>query len=134
VTRTRVTLVALPELMEDLVRRACQMDDQIEVGPSIDNLSGLRAVFARGEVDVVISGITNEKDAVQALEALTLHPSARLLMISARGGVAELWVLRPQCMVLGSLTPADIVKAVRDSHAQTGTWSAFDGNRPNGVH
>jgi hypothetical protein len=124
--RTRVALVALPSLMQDLVRRACQADCEIEVGPSIESLSELTRDFMR-EIDVVIAGVRTREDADRALTVLALRPPVRVLLIAAQDGVAELFALRPQRTRLGAVTPADIVSAVRDTAPHAAAWAGLGG-------
>jgi hypothetical protein len=112
--------------MEHLVRRACQADDEIEVFPSIGSLSEMRSELMRREVDVVIAGITSGDDAGLALALLALRPRVRVLLIAAQEGVAELLALRPQRTRLGAVTPADILRAVRDSSTHAADWADFD--------
>lgn len=122
-TRKRVLLVALPTLMEDLVRRACEVDDTIELGPSLASLEEMRLELRRREVDVVIAGVTHGDGAEMPLAVLELRPRARVLLVAVRDAVAELFELRPQRTRLGAVTPGDIRRAVGDDGVHATTWA-----------
>lgn len=122
-TRKRVVLVALPALMEDLVRRACLADGEIDVELSIDSVDELRTQLARCKPDVVIAAVRDGDASATVLAMLQLRPMLRVLLIALSGAVADLYELRPEQTRLGPVSPTEIVRAVRDDGAHAGAWA-----------
>lgn len=122
-TRKRIAIVALPPLMEELVRRACSSDPTVQlVERSVGTLDAFLHETTPLNVDVVITCVDlNSASMSRAL--LDRHPSVRVLMIEKRDGEAMLYELRPFRTFLGPVSPVELMRAVKDDTAHTNAWS-----------
>jgi hypothetical protein len=125
VTPKRIALIALPALTKDLVRRACLADGTIEIDVTIDSVAELCTELTHRRLDAVIAGATPGEMSPIPLAALQLQPTLRVLLITARDGVSELFELLPRRTRLGDLTPTEIIRAVRDDGAHATAWSGL---------
>ena len=124
-TPKHIALVALPVLMEDLVRRACMADGTIEIDDSIRTVEGLCAALGSRQLDAVIAGAIDGDTSPIPPATLQLQSTLRLLLITARDGVAELFELLPHRTRLGDVTPMEIVRAVQDDRRHASAWAAL---------
>lgn len=124
-TRKHVVLVALPRLMEDLVRRACIADGAISVEESTASLDDLLPGLMTSPADVVIVGIRADDMPSIPRALLERRPRLRVLLVAMRDADAELYELRPHRARLGAVSPAEIVRAVRDDEAHDEAWTAL---------
>jgi hypothetical protein len=116
--------------MEDLVRRACQAEAGIEIGPSLATLPSPSDERVALDADVLIAGVTDGGDSELPLAVLETRPTARVLLVEVRDAVGELFELRPRRTRLGALTPGDIVRAVLDDREHAAAWSMLGIHRP----
>lgn len=122
--RKRVVLVALPALMEDLVRRACLADDSIDVVASTRSFDEMRMQLANRAVDVMIAAVQGGDETARSLAMLEARPTMRVLLIALNGAHADLYELRPHRTRLGPVSPAEIVRALQDAAAHTRAWAS----------
>lgn len=122
--RKRVVLVALPALMEDLVRNACLADDSIEVVASTRSFDQMQLQLTNLAVDVMIAAVHGGDETVRSLAMLEQRPTMRVLLIAATGASADLYELRPQRTRLGPVSPAEIVRALHDNAEHAQAWAS----------
>jgi DNA-binding NarL/FixJ family response regulator len=122
--RKRVVLVALPALMEDLVRRACLADDSIEVVASTRSFDQMQLQLTNLAVDVMIAAVHGGDETTRSLAILAERPTMRVLLIAATGASADLYELRPHRTRLGPVSPAEIVRALHDDTEHAQAWAS----------
>lgn len=116
--------------MEDLVRRACQMEAGIEIGASLEALPESASMQASFDADVLIAGVADGFESELPFAVLETHPTLRVLLIEVHDAEGELFELRPRRTRLGALTQKDIVRAVLDDREHTAAWNGFSTRRP----
>jgi hypothetical protein len=106
--RTRVILVGLPRLLEEIVAAAIVAEDDLVLIGSF----GAASNFSNGslEADVAVTG-EHVADAVTAL--LRQAPRIKILSLASDGKSAWLYELQPVLLPLGELSPAGLVAALR---------------------
>jgi hypothetical protein len=118
-------LIALPALMENLVRRACLADGQIDVETCIDWVTDARAQRHLHTADVAIIGLRGDDSWAGVRSVLEQRPVLRVLLIEVAAADAVLYELRPEQTWLGSVSPSDIVRAIHDDDAHARAWSTL---------
>jgi hypothetical protein len=110
----RVLLASLSPFREDVVRRIVEHEpDMTLIGELVaegDILSGGAAQMA----NVVIAGMDEERLPALCAALLRSQPGLRLIAMEERDGDAVLYEMRPQRIVLGNLSRAELVAAIRD--------------------
>jgi hypothetical protein len=103
----RVLLVGLPRMLRDIVNGLVSVEPDLEiVGEFGDGEAELDAIEA-ARASVVIAG------AQAPLLARRLVDRVRVLGVSADGRDGVVYELRPQARVLGEMSPATLLAAVR---------------------
>jgi hypothetical protein len=116
-------LIALPALMENLVRRACLADGEIDLEPSVDCAADPRAQRRLDLADVAIVGLRGGDSRAVVQSMLQQRPKLRVMLIELAAADAILYELRPEQTWLGPVSPTEIVRAVHDDAAHAGTWA-----------
>jgi hypothetical protein len=65
--------------------------------------------------DVVILGLTAEEDATLVPALFARWPRARVMTVMQQGDAASLYELQPNRLVLGEMSPSEIVQMLRDA-------------------
>lgn len=131
-THRFVTLLGLPTLMEDLVRKACDADGEIEVGRSVADMAQLREEFMTHEVNVVIAATSRAGELAIPQAVFALQPQARVLLIEPDEAAGDVFELRPRLSRLGPLSPQDVVRAVCDDADHAKAWCALGAAKTEG--
>jgi hypothetical protein len=100
---TRLYLVDVPRMLEDIIRQA--------VEPAVEVVCGPPDMADPTERTKVITVVGNAEEA-RCLELLRACPEATILAVEKRSGAASLLELWPQRRPLGELTPQLITRAV----------------------
>jgi DNA-binding NarL/FixJ family response regulator len=111
--RTRILLANLPRWRRELVAAILARETDMEV---VAGGSAAPEAFARTakdkHFDVVVIGQDDEEIAAMLLERA---PRAKVLAVTAEGGHACLYELRPRRMSLGDVSAAQLVDAIRSA-------------------
>jgi hypothetical protein len=118
---TRILLVGLPRLLEEIVTRIlAETEDLVLVGvtPEVDSLARV-ASRTRPNV-VVVQGADR-----QLVTSLFLQdPRVALLAIDEGARRSSLCLLKPECNRVGDLSPESLVAAIRDAAGSASAlWS-----------
>ena len=122
----RIAIVALPPLMEELVRRTCGSDPTVLLVERPDEtLEAFLHATGRLKVDVVIT-CADLNSASMSRALLDSDPTVRVLIIERRDGEAMLFELRPFRTLLGPVSPVEILRAVKDDTAHADAWAMLN--------
>ncbi|MCC7052809.1 MAG: hypothetical protein IT355_06040 [Gemmatimonadaceae bacterium] len=126
-------MVALPALMEDLVRRACASDASVEViEPSVATVDEFLRQPALCDVDVIITAGTRAAARRTPRALLLGRPTARVLLIEQDAGEGVLVELRPARTTLGLVSPPELLRAIAGDEAHRSAWRALDASQAAG--
>jgi hypothetical protein len=116
---TRILLVALPRMLEEIVSRTLCSERGLEVAGTFRNVHGLSRKVTRARPDVVVLG-HDDPPLVAAL--LEQSPRLKVLAVVEEGQDSWLYGLSPERTRLGALSPSSLVGAVqRTDRAQAGS-------------
>ncbi len=110
--RTRILLVGLPSLLEEIVTDilTASAADDLELAGVVRRPSGLARKAERLRADVVIMG--GEDPAIVA-SLLEQQPRLKVLAVAADARDSWLYALRPERVQIGRLSAKRLVAAVR---------------------
>ncbi len=109
----RILLVNIQGILGDVIKsvlRTCQ--DMTVVSDSLDS-ADVQALVDRTGADVVVCQFDDDAAAEVANGMFARHRRVKVIAVRDDGRRAVLWELRPQRSVLGDLSPALLVDAVR---------------------
>lgn len=109
--------------MENLVRRACLADGEIDLEASIDCATDPRLQHQLQAADVAIVGWRGGDSPTVVRSLLEQRPTLRVLLIELAAADAVRYELRPEQTWLGPVSPAEIVRAVHEDEAHAGAWA-----------
>jgi hypothetical protein len=120
---TRILLVALPRILEEIVSDILSSERGLEVVDTFRKVDSLPRKVARARPDVVVLGRDDPP-----LAAALLEQSPRLKVLAVVGGGQDSWLydLIPERTRLGALSPSRLVGAVQRADpppAGSGWWS-----------
>jgi DNA-binding NarL/FixJ family response regulator len=115
--RIRVLLADMPPMLRDIVTRAVTGEPDVEVSGVLGPRESLQAGLERVRADVLIVG-RRRPDLAVAEAVWARWPRVKVLMIAEGGRSAVLYVLRPQEMVLGDVSPEGLAAAIRGDGVQ----------------
>ena len=109
-------------LVEILTAAVAQEPDVVLLGdtPSLDVLQGL---VCRGEVDVVILGLSGSDLDAAHYGLFDADARVRILALAEEGRVASLYELRPYRTVLDQGSPQELIQSIRSQVRSGTTWS-----------
>ena len=107
---TRILLVALPRMLEEIVTHILRSQRGIEVAGTIRKVDGLSRKVARARPDVVVLG---GDDAPLAAALLEQSPRLKVLAVAEEGQDWWLYGLTAERTRLGALSSARLVGAVQ---------------------
>jgi len=110
---TRIAVVAPPGLLLDIVRNALRHEPDLEVIP-LEQRS-VAVAIGKKKVDILILGSAEEFAGFDYRELLYAHPRLRVLAVLEDGRNTALYELYPRETKLGALSPAGLVRAIRDA-------------------
>ncbi len=109
----RILLLNMRGVLGDVIRavlRTCE--DVTVVGESLD-VTDVRAQVDRTSADVLVCALGDTAATEVANELFARHRRVKVIAVRDDGRRAVLWELQPQRSVLGDLSPALLVDAVR---------------------
>jgi DNA-binding NarL/FixJ family response regulator len=112
VERIRIAFVALPPMLESIVRDVVAAQSDMEVVDSPGRADASAAAEIDADVVVVGRGAGGDEALVELLDA---RARQRVLAISSDGRSGALFELVPTERALGDISPASLVSAIRRS-------------------
>jgi DNA-binding NarL/FixJ family response regulator len=109
---TRILLVALPRMLEEIVSHMLRSQRGMEVAGTMRSVDRLSRKVARARPDVVVLG---GDDPPLAAELLEQSPRIKVLAVAEEGQDSWLYSLIPERTRLGALSSARLVQAVRNA-------------------
>jgi hypothetical protein len=109
---TRILLVALPRMLEEIVAQMLRSQRGIEIAGAVRTVDRLPRKVARARPDVVVLG---GDDPPLAAELLEHSPHLKVLAVAEEGQDSWLYSLIPERTRLGALSSARLVRAVRSA-------------------
>jgi hypothetical protein len=106
---TRILLVALPRMLEEIVSHILSQPG-LEVAGTVRKVDGLSRKVAKTRPDVIVLG---EDDPPLAAALLEQSPRLKVLTVAEEGQDSWLYGLNPERTRLGALSPASLVRAVQ---------------------
>jgi len=107
---TRIVLVALPRILEEIVTDILRSQRNLEVAGTIRKVDGLPRKVARKRPDVVVLG---GDDAPLAAALLEQSPRLKVLAVTEEDQTWWLYGLTAERTRLGALTSTRLVRAVQ---------------------
>jgi hypothetical protein len=105
----------LPQLVADIVERAIKRQLDMAIVGSVESLEALLDLARATEPDVAVVGIRGADIPEECLELLMERPRVKILAIEAHEGRAYLYVLRPEQVEIGEVSPEDVVETIREA-------------------
>jgi hypothetical protein len=113
----RIFLLNMRGVLGDVIKAVLYTcDDVTVVGESLD-VADVRSLVDRTGVDVIICHLDDTATAGVARGLFARHRRVKVIAVREDGRRAVLWELRPERSVLGDLSPALLVEAVRQGSA-----------------
>jgi DNA-binding NarL/FixJ family response regulator len=120
VTRQIVTvLVSLPALLQDIVYNLLSKEDGFCTIVLSSASSTDVDVIAAHQPDIVIAGTSTPDGFSMDTRIFAANPRLKVFSISFDGNRAFVTELCPRTMVLGALSPAELVDAIRAAVSRT---------------
>jgi hypothetical protein len=111
-----VLLIALPEMLSEIVREILSHEPGIAIAAEVADVSAAEVRPA----DVAIVGSDGEELPDPWEELLFEHPRMKVLTVSSDGRTTFLFELRPHREALGEVSPATLIDAVRAAGVRRG--------------
>jgi DNA-binding NarL/FixJ family response regulator len=113
-TNIWVLIRNVPPLMRDVIQYSISTQSDMEVLGE-ENVGASSALGRITAPDVVILGTTQAEHMENAAEVLLRWPRTQVLMIEVDGRVSALYELTLRKSLLGEMSPAELVDAIRVS-------------------
>jgi len=114
----RVALVALPQLLRDIVTQAISDAEGISIVGEYATCDDWRILAAGAEVVLVSVGASRSVDTCD--ELLYRAPRTRVVAVEGNRGRVTVYQLRPEEALIGELSPSELIEVIR---AAAGTTS-----------
>lgn len=105
-------LAELTGVLGDVIRRALDEQEDIEVVGEVSDPAGVRVAVMTNQVDLVIWGTGRATDSGIDTLLQWQHPP-KVLAVEDDGRHGSVWQLRHQSVALGQLSPGVLVEAIR---------------------
>jgi DNA-binding NarL/FixJ family response regulator len=110
--QVRILLVGLPQMVRDMLEHAIgEQPDMALVGAA--ERAKLFELTRAAEPSFVIVDAEDDSLPDDCRRLLAERPCLRVLGVESRAGQATLFELRPSRIVIGAVSPTDIVEAIR---------------------
>jgi DNA-binding NarL/FixJ family response regulator len=109
----RILIVGIPRLLHELIERAMGAEPDMEIVSRSDSLADFAEVAEREEPDFAIVALTDSRLPGECREFLDERARVKLFGIGPADGQATLYRLRPERVVLGEVSPQEVVAAIR---------------------
>lgn len=112
----RILIVGMPCLASDMIADALRRQSDMTVVQGPDSTEALPRAVEQADPDVVVIGGDRWAMAAEVPALLLRRPTMKVLGLETTGGgQGHLFEMRPQHVAIGSLTPLDLVSAVRSA-------------------
>jgi DNA-binding NarL/FixJ family response regulator len=111
----RILIVAMPRMLHEIVETVVSSQPDMTVTEPVRRRESVAAAARRVRADIVILGESNDEPGEAPWRVLEENPSLKLLIIANNGHRATRYELRPHQVVIGDISPEDIIDAVRAS-------------------
>jgi DNA-binding NarL/FixJ family response regulator len=116
-SRTRILLADLPQLLREIVTEALEAQSDMEVVGSVADQDSLARTIAQARPEVIVTGHDDPEIAAGLLER---RPPLAVIAVTGDAKESEYYELRPQRVQLGEISPSELVEAIRQA---TRSWS-----------
>ena len=117
----RIVIAGLPRMLVEILTAALAEEPDVELLGDVPSLNALKRIVGRGEVDVVIMGVSDNELAASHFDLFDADCRVRILALAHEGRNASLYELRPYRTVLGQGSPQELMQTVRAQvHVGTG--------------
>ena len=111
--RLRVLLVDMPRLVCDMIERAVRAQPDMVVVDVVGQVQELVDAVDRTQPHLVVVGLKNGGLPPECDDALSGQPGLKVLGIESEVGSALLYELTSRRQAIGTVSPADVVQAIR---------------------
>jgi chemotaxis response regulator CheB len=118
---TRILLVGLPRLLEEIVSEALAHESDLALAGVVRTPDELATEVVRTDADVVVLGRDDPRLIASVLEQ---RPRLAVFAVSEDARNSSLYALRPERVRMGDLSPGSFVAAVRAAAKPVATWWA----------
>jgi len=108
-------LADLTQLVADMIERSIESADDMVVVGRARSLTALPEIVSSTAADVVVAGLGAPGLESACREVLFEHPHAMVLGVVEDLGRTYLYLLRPEEIDLGELSPGEMVQAIRNT-------------------
>ena len=122
----RVVFAELPRMLRDILHQSLLTEPDLALVGEAAGFSELQRVVERGEVDVVLLGLSDHELPAPYYRLLDAGARMRILAIADQGRLASLYELRPHRIRLGEGSPKDLLRFVRDRARMRSVTSTDD--------
>jgi hypothetical protein len=116
--RYRILLIALPRIAEDMVHRTVAAHEDVLIVGRADSHDGLTELANSTNANVVVTGVPARGLPAPCHTLMLDRPGSKVIGVAQDDGRGYLYVLRPEELELGELSPEDIVRAIRSPAAR----------------
>ncbi len=109
----KIVVAGLKPLVADMVDTAVDGQADMDVVARLGSLRELADVAQLAKADAVIVGLRRRGLPDACHQVLLANPHARVLGVAQGDGRAYLYLLRPDEVELGEVTPEEMVEAIR---------------------
>lgn len=118
----RILLVAMPQLMSDIVELGLEPQPDMEVVGVLESVVLLTAAARLTRPDFLILGVDGTQLPEECGPALAERPQIRVVGIEQEAAEATLYELRPHGVSLGAVSPDDLAVAIRAAAGSPVLW------------
>jgi DNA-binding NarL/FixJ family response regulator len=117
----RILIVGIPRLLRELIERAVSAETDMRIVPESEAVppAAFSEVAAREGPDVAIVALTDSALPGECRQFLDERAHVKVLGIGPSNGQATLYRLRPEQVVLGEVSPQEVVAAIRAAAAKS---------------
>lgn len=108
---TRIIAVGIPRVLSDII--ATNLDSDMELVATAPDRTGLLRLVEESGADVVIMGVDVAEVPDESTRLFDAHPHLKVLGVVGRGSMIYLYEFWPSRSVLGELSAAELVAAIR---------------------
>ena len=116
---TRIFLVGLPRLREEIVTHLLEPEPDLALVGTQRSPAGLARKVKRSRADVVLIG---QDDPTLIAELLCRCPRVAVLAVQEEAGETALYALRPERVLVGRLTPQQLAGTLRQAALTNSAW------------
>lgn len=109
----RIVFAELPRMLREILTAALADEPDVELVGHTASLTELKRRVGRGDIDIVILGLTDAEMSAPHYELFDADARVRILALAEQGRTASLYELRPYRTVLGQGSPQELMQTLR---------------------